>query len=168
MGEIFTIGYEGAAVEDFIATLMLAKIDLVVDIRELPVSRRRGFSKGALAAALEAEDIGYEHLKGLGDPKEGRDAAKSGRFEEFVTIFTAHMQTEIARADLEKAIGFISGKKACLLCYERDFRTCHRNIVSERISDITGQTVRNLGVRKGAAGKLPHAEFQLVPPINRA
>lgn len=161
MGEIFTIGYEGAAVEDFTATLRLAKVDLVVDIRELPISRRKGFSKGALAAALEAEGIGYEHLKGLGDPKEGRDAAKSGRFEEFVAIFTAHMQTEIARADLEKAIDLVSGKKACLLCYERDFKTCHRNIVSERISDITGQTVRNLGVRNGAARELSREEFQL-------
>ncbi len=161
MGEIFTIGYEGATVEDFTATLRLAKIDLVVDIRELPISRRKGFSKGALAAALEAEGIGYEHLKGLGDPKEGRDAAKSGRFEEFIAIFTAHMQTEIARADLEKAIGLVSGKKACLLCYERDFKTCHRNIVSERISGITGQTVRNLGVRNGAARELSREEFQL-------
>ncbi len=161
MKEIFTIGYEGAAVEDFTATLILAKIDLVVDIRELPISRRKGFSKRALAEALEAEGIGYEHLKGLGDPKEGRDAAKSGRFEEFVTIFMAHMQTEMARTDLKKAIGLVSGRKACLLCYERDFKTCHRNIVSERISDITGQTVRNLGVRKGVARKLPYEEFQL-------
>jgi uncharacterized protein (DUF488 family) len=161
MGEICTIGYEGAAVEDFFATLRLAKIDLVLDIRELPVSRRRGFSKGALAAALEAEGIGYEHLKGLGNPKEGRDAAKLGRFEEFVAIFAAHMQTEAAHADLEKALGLVSGKQACLLCYERDFRACHRNIVSERISGITGQPVRNLGVRNGTARELARKEIQL-------
>ena len=71
------------------------------------------------------------------------------------------MQTEAAHADLEKALGLVSGKQACLLCYERDFRACHRNIVSERISGITGQPVRNLGVRNGTARELARKEIQL-------
>ena len=160
-GKFFTIGYEGASLEDFLATLKLAGVNQLVDIRDFPGSRRKGFSKNALREALEAEGIGYEHLKGLGDPKAGRDAVRAGRFEEFVTIFTAHMKTEIARADLEKAVELVKRRSACLLCYERDNRTCHRKIVSERISDITGLPVSNLGVRKGAAQEITREEEPL-------
>ncbi len=150
-GKFFTIGYEGASLEDFLATLKIVGVSQLVDIRDFPGSRRKGFSKNALREALESEGIGYEHLKGLGDPKAGRVAARAGRFEEFVAIFTAHMKTNIALADLEKAADLVVGKRACLLCYERDNRTCHRSIVSERISAMTGLSVSNLGVRHGAS-----------------
>lgn len=160
-GKFFTIGYEGASLEDFLATLKLAGIRRLVDIRDFPGSRRKGFSKNALREALEAEGISYEHLKGLGDPKAGRDAARAGRFEEFVAIFTAHMETETAYADLEKAVELVNRGSACLLCYERDNRKCHRNIVSERISAITGLTVCNLGVRHGAAQEITREEEPL-------
>lgn len=161
-GKFFTIGYEGASLEDFLATLKHVGVRQLVDIRDFPGSRRKGFSKNALREALETEGISYEHLKGLGDPKAGRDAARAGRFEEFLAIFTAHMQTEAALADLEKAAALVKETTACLLCYERDNRTCHRNIVSDRISKITGLAVHNIGVRHGAAQEFKHEEEPLI------
>lgn len=163
-GKLFTIGYEGATLDDFLATLRRVGVRQLVDIRDFPGSRRKGFSKNALREALHEQGIRYEHLKGLGDPKEGRIAARAGRFEEFVSIFTAHMKTENALADLEKAADFVTTMTTCLLCYERDNRICHRNIVSERLSIITGLTVSNLGVRHGAAQlwngeELPHTAY---------
>jgi uncharacterized protein (DUF488 family) len=152
--EVCTIGYEGAALEDFVATLRLADIAVVVDIRELPLSRRKGFSKTALGTTLEEEGIAYAHLKGLGDPKEGRDAAKRGDFERFITIFNAHMATEIALADLRRAARLVAAERACLLCFEREYTNCHRAIVAAHISEITGQAIRHLGVSKGAALRL--------------
>ena len=160
-GKFFTIGYEGASLEDFLATLKRAGVLQLVDIRDFPGSRRKGFSKNALREALEAEGIGYEHLKGLGDPKAGRIAARAGRFEEFVAIFSAHMKTKIALADLKKAADLVTRTSACLLCYERDNRTCHRNIVSKKISAMTGLTVRNLGVRHGLAQEFNNDEEPL-------
>src|SRR5574337_1560309 len=104
MKKLYTLGYEHAAIEDFIATLKAACIERIIDVRELPVSRRKGFSKNVLQAILEANDIAYVHLKGLGDPKEGREAARAGDQEKFTQIFTQHMKSAQAVADLRTAI----------------------------------------------------------------
>src|SRR5688572_16080609 len=66
MQTIFTIGYEGATLSDFIATLQVAGVRRVVDVRELPQSRRPGFSKNVLRTALEEHGFAYEHRKPLG------------------------------------------------------------------------------------------------------
>ena len=72
-----TIGYEGARPDDFVGTLQLADIEMVIDIRDRAQSRRPGFSKSALRENLEQNGISYLHLKELGDPKDGRDAAEA-------------------------------------------------------------------------------------------
>ena len=81
--QFYTIGYEGADLFDFLATLKHAEVSLLVDIRELPASRRKGFSKNALQENLESVGIQYIHLRDLGDPKEGRLAARTGNFKDF-------------------------------------------------------------------------------------
>jgi len=73
----YTIGYEGAEIGDFVATLLHFEIDTLIDIRDVPLSRKRGFAKSALAEILRANSVEYVHLKGLGDPKEGREAWRS-------------------------------------------------------------------------------------------
>ena len=118
----------------------------LLDIREAPVSRRPGFSKRALAAALEAAGIAYQHLHGLGNPKPGRDAAKSGDVETYQRIFTAHMKTVAAREDLARASVLVGQGGACLLCYERDHRRCHRDIVADALAEGGGITLRHLTV----------------------
>jgi len=76
--KIFTIGYEGATVPEFVATLGSAGVQRVIDIRALPNSRRPGFSKTPLRNALAEADIDYVHLRALGTPAEGRAAAQQG------------------------------------------------------------------------------------------
>lgn len=68
MTTIYTIGYEATTMADFIATLHAAGIERVIDVRALPLSRRPGFSKTALAAELRSNGIDYSHLKALGTP----------------------------------------------------------------------------------------------------
>src|SRR5215213_5559790 len=75
---IFTIGYEGATVPEFLAALKDAGVERVIDVRALPLSRRPGFSKSPLRAALEEAGIEYVHLKALGTPADGRAAARAG------------------------------------------------------------------------------------------
>src|ERR1700761_5078071 len=101
---IYTIGYENASIEDFVATLTAAGIRRIIDVRDIPLSRKKGFSKNALQAILETFDIAYIHLKGLGDPKPGRDAARAGDYSAFRRIFTEHMRSEVAQDALENAI----------------------------------------------------------------
>ncbi|HET7282589.1 MAG TPA: DUF488 domain-containing protein, partial [Sphingomicrobium sp.] len=85
--KIFTIGYEGATVGEFLAALKQAGIGRVIDVRALPLSRRPGFSKTALRAALEESEIEYVHLKALGTPPEGRTAARAGRHDDLKRIY---------------------------------------------------------------------------------
>jgi uncharacterized protein (DUF488 family) len=148
---IATIGYEKSSLEDFIATLLTSQVQVLVDVRQLPLSRRKGFSKRALGEALNDAGIEYVHLKGLGDPKEGRDAAKAGNHGEFLRIFAAHMKTKEFKAAIERVIPFAEGKKSCLMCYERDPEKCHRKLVGEALSGIIGANIKHLDVPNGRA-----------------
>ncbi len=100
---LWTIGYARATPESLIATLHAAEIELLVDVRAVPASRRPGFSKGALAAALREAGIDYRHLKGLGTPAAGREAARAGRLERFEAIFRTHLESLEAQADSASA-----------------------------------------------------------------
>jgi uncharacterized protein (DUF488 family) len=80
-----------------------ASIDVLIDVRDVPLSRKKGFSKNGLAQILADADIEYVHLKGLGDPKDGRDAARAGEYDLFQKIFSRHMRTKIALRDLNIA-----------------------------------------------------------------
>lgn len=143
---IFTIGYEGADIPDFIAALGKAGVTLVVDIRAIAASRRKGFSKNQLAAHLAEAGIGYRHLRGLGTPKRGRDAAHSGDLTTFERVFLTHMEEPEALLDLGEALALAKDQKACLLCLERDPEHCHRLIVAERMAKESGQKIRHLFV----------------------
>ena len=117
---IFTIGYEGATIPAFVAVLREAGVALVLDIRAVPASRKKGFSKTPLAAHLDEAGIAYRHLRGLGTPKRGRDAAHGGDREAFERIFLAHMEEPEALLDLGAALARALEQPSCLLCLERD------------------------------------------------
>lgn len=117
--KLYTSGYESAAIEDFIATMKSAGIERIIDVREYPLSHRKGFSKNALRELLQANDAEYVHLKGLGDPKAGREAAHAGNYEKFLQIFTSLMETAPAIADLKAVIDLATSSVSRLLCYER-------------------------------------------------
>lgn len=76
--ELYTVGYEGRSVDDLLETLIAAKVTRLVDVRELPLSRRRGLSKTALGDSLAAVGIEYAHVRPLGNPKENRERCWAG------------------------------------------------------------------------------------------
>ncbi|MCY4190052.1 MAG: DUF488 domain-containing protein [Rhodospirillaceae bacterium] len=151
MSTILTIGYEGSTIEDLVATLKLADIQVLIDIRDVPLSRKRGFSKKALAATLQGSGIEYVHLRDLGDPKPGRDAARRGDMQTFERIFRTHMEGRAAQEALEQAVEITSGVRACLLCFERDHSDCHRAIVAAEIANRQEFQICHLGIRHGLA-----------------
>jgi uncharacterized protein (DUF488 family) len=116
----YTIGYQSSRVEDFLAALHLARVEMLIDVRDVPLSRKRGFSKTALATFLEKHGIAYAHLKGLGDPKPGREAARAGQYDQFRCIFGKHMATEVAQRDLGRAVNLIQTRPCCLMCFEQE------------------------------------------------
>lgn len=139
-----TIGYESATLPDVITKLKAAQVEIVIDVRAVAASRRAGFSKTILRNTLESEGIAYEHLRDLGTPKPGREAARKGRIDEMEAIFADHMETPEAQDALARAIAIASDKHAALLCYEACAAGCHRRIVAGLIRDETGQTVQDL------------------------
>lgn len=134
MSELLTIGYEGASPETFDATLTAAGVELVVDVRAVAASRRRGFAKTALSGRLADAGIRYVHLRELGDPKPGRDAARAGRWAEFRSIFSAHLATPEASRGLDRLAELATGQRTVLLCYEAEAAHCHRTMVAERVA----------------------------------
>jgi uncharacterized protein (DUF488 family) len=141
---LFTIGYEAATLPEVIGTLRQAGVAVVVDVRAVAASRRAGFSKTLLRNSLEQEGIGYEHLRALGTPKKGREAARRGRIAEMAAIFAAHMAAPEAQDALARATAIARARPAALLCYEARAAGCHRRIVAEAIREATGCDVRDL------------------------
>lgn len=144
MNPLATIGYEGATQADVIGRLADAGVQLVIDVRAVAASRRPGFSKTVLGASLSAAGIGYLHLRALGTPKAGRAAARAGRVDEMRAIFAEHMDTTPAQLALLQADEQVRNVRACLLCYEHDWRGCHRAIVAGDLSRLSGCEVAHL------------------------
>jgi uncharacterized protein (DUF488 family) len=141
-----TIGYEGSTIDAVLDTLRRAQVRLLVDVRAVAQSRKPGFSKRQLAAALDEAGIGYVHLQGLGTPKPGRDAVRAGHPERMEVIFREHMTSDRAQAELAQARTLAGERPVCLLCFERDHNTCHRRLVAEMVVAATGQAVEHLSV----------------------
>lgn len=135
MNKLATIGYETDTQGGMINRLKAADVELVVDVRAVASSRKAGFSKTLLGNSLKAEGIDYLHLRPLGTPKAGRDAARAGRTDEMRQIFNAHLEEPEAQLALAQAIELAGQKRIALLCYEDDPNCCHRQIVAQRIRE---------------------------------
>jgi uncharacterized protein (DUF488 family) len=145
MQTLFTIGYQQAKPAAVLGELKRVKIDLLVDTRAVAASRRPGFSKRQLAASLDEAGIAYIHLQKLGTPAEGRQAARAGDFEALWRIYDKHIKTEEAQDALGELLALIkSGKRVCLLCYERDPNECHRSRIAALVKKRTRVKVDDL------------------------
>lgn len=131
--KLYTIGYEATTMVDFIATLTAAGVSRVIDVRALPLSRRPGFSKTPLAASLAEAGIGYVHLKALGTPKRGRDAAKKGDVATLTQVYDDQLELPEAQAAAAQMLALAAERPSALLCYERDPRHCHRRLLVEAV-----------------------------------
>jgi len=142
---LFTIGYEQTPSKAVLDELENAGVRLLVDVRAVASSRRPGFSKSQLAAGLDERGIAYLHLKGLGTPKSGREAARSGKFGLLHKIYSAHLETAQAREQLDELSALVKKSgPVCILCYERDHAHCHRQWIAEIIEERNSVKVENL------------------------
>jgi uncharacterized protein (DUF488 family) len=143
---IYTVGYEGADIAHFLRTLKDCGIKRLIDIRDVPVSRKRGFSKTALANALEEQGIAYSHLKALGDPKAGREAMRRGDYPGFLEIYNSHIATPEGQEALRTAVDLAEKSPSILLCYERSPAQCHRTVVAKEMAVLADFNVKNVGI----------------------
>lgn len=142
---LFTIGYEQTPAKAVLDELESAGVKLLVDVRAVASSRRPGFSKSQLTAGLDERGIAYLHLRGLGTPKEGREAARSGQFDTLHKIYAKHLNTPQAREELDELSALVNKSgPVCILCYEREHTHCHRQWIAEIIEERNGVKVENL------------------------
>ena len=132
---IYTIGYEAATMADFLTALTQAGVKRVIDVRALPLSRRPGFSKSSLAASLAEAGIGYVHLKALGTPKPGRDAAKKGDVATLRAVYAGQLELPEAQAQAAVMLDLAAAMPSALLCYERDPCHCHRTLLLAAVGE---------------------------------
>ena len=143
---LFTFGYEGLSIEQFIARLKRAGVQTVVDVRELPLSRKPGFSKSAFSRALRKAGIPYAHFPALGCPKPIRDRYRAdGNWPAYVKAFSAYL----AKQDeaVTELAGISAKARACLVCFEADFDRCHRSIVARAVAHSGGPRVVHLTLK---------------------
>jgi uncharacterized protein (DUF488 family) len=126
---IFTIGYEGTTVPEFVAALQKAGVERIIDVRAIANSRRPGFSKTPLRNALAEVGIDYVHLRALGTPAEGREAARAGRDDDLKRIYAGQLELPEAMVQAAQMLELASEKPSALLCMERDPAHCHRTLL---------------------------------------
>lgn len=142
--KLATIGYENDTLDRFIDRLRAARVKTVLDIRAVASSRKAGFSKTLLAASLADAGIDYRHLRDLGTPKAGRQAARAGNIKGMEAIFEQQLELPQAQLQLAEAGEIASERKAALLCYEAEACNCHRRIVSQRLREALGFEIEDL------------------------
>ncbi len=131
---VYTIGYEQSRPEEFAARLLKAQIDVVIDVRAVPLSRKPGFSKNKLRASLTAMDLEYMHFVGLGAPREVRDTLRAGgTWAEYVRGYHAHLRK--CGAEVQALLDLAAERMICLLCFERDPAVCHRSLIAARMAE---------------------------------
>lgn len=129
---VLTIGYEGVTLNEFLDVLLAQGVRCVIDVRDIPLSRKPGFSKNALAQALEKIGIEYIHERVLGTPKPIREALKTTKnwqaYEESYLEFLSPREIHLPRIAKIQA--------ACLLCFEANPLECHRSLVARRMQEL--------------------------------
>lgn len=132
--KLFTIGYEGATQDEFVAALQAAGVERVIDVRAVPLSRKPGFSKNVLAAGLREAGIDYVHMKALGTPPEGREAARKGDRATLERVYAGQLGLPEAMAQAAEMLELAAEKPSALLCFERDPAMCHRTLLLDAVA----------------------------------
>ena len=143
MINLYTVGYEGVQLSSLLASLKKAAVDIVVDVREFPGSRRPGFSKTPLREALSKAGIDYRHERSLGAPKEIRTKLRDdGDYKDYFRQFDKYLGTQ--KDLLSGLVNELSGLSVALLCFEQDPKECHRFSVAREMGSIVGVEPRHL------------------------
>ena len=141
---IYTIGYEGYDINKFIKKLKDSNIQQLIDIREIALSRKNGFSKSILSTELKKVGISYKHYPSLGSPKDiRRQLHQDWDYKKFFYEYKEHIKDQDVQESIKDIDGLSKNRKTVLLCFEKDYKTCHRSIISEELKKM-GWKINNL------------------------
>ena len=130
---ILTIGYQQATQAAVLSALREAGVEVLADVRARPLSRKPGFSKTALKAAVEEAGMAYRHFRDVGTPPEGREAARRGDRETLAQVYAGQLELPEALAAMAELRALALEKRTCLLCYCREADKCHRSLLIQAL-----------------------------------
>ena len=135
MVTLYTVGYQGHSIETFLDLLQANEVAQIIDVRQLPFSRKPDFSKKRLAAHLADAGIGYSHLVALGTPKALRDEVR--RSQDYESFFAAMEAIVAGQPDaVQAALDLARAQPSALLCFEANAAECHRLVVAQAIERL--------------------------------
>ncbi len=131
---VFTIGYEGKNLLEFVGVLKENGVQQVIDVRELAFSRKNGFAKSALSKALQENGIVYKHFPLLGSPRELRHKLWEGwDYPEFFKEYEEALSKPESQEQLLDLEGLAQVRKTVMMCFEKDVNKCHRSIIKKKL-----------------------------------
>jgi uncharacterized protein (DUF488 family) len=135
---VYTLGYEGISILQYIDILRENKVTTVCDVRNNPFSFKFGFSKKKFSELLSKHDIEYIHYKNIGVKSALRKKAKGpvSRKRMFEYFNNVILEQPEAYTDLDEIIKKLSTDTIVLTCFERDPCDCHRSYVANKIKKI--------------------------------
>ena len=137
---LYTIGYEGRDIDEFVGRLKEFRVTRLIDVREIPLSRKKGFSKSTLKQRLEEESIKYVHYKALGSPTEIRHKLREDwNYDYFFEAFSDYLSSKMDV--IEEVYQHLSDGVNCLMCFEYNHEQCHRSCVATKIKEYNGSCV---------------------------
>lgn len=153
---LYTFGYEGLSIDSFIARLKAVGVETVYDVRELPLSRKKGFSKTSFGIALRDAGIEYIHLPIFGCPRPIRDQYRNdGNWNRYEKAFNSYLAKQMA--EVKVLARSAHETTACLVCFESDFNFCHRSIVANSVARVGGPAVSHLTAKAISADPIVRA-----------
>lgn len=132
---LVTVGYEGRSAQQLIGQLTERGVQVLVDVRLTPISRKAGLSKKSLASAAETAGMRYLHLPDLGNPRDNREPFRAGE-PAARRRFAARLRTAAGADAVKQVAGLATIATVALLCYERDHRTCHRDLIANEVRRV--------------------------------
>jgi uncharacterized protein (DUF488 family) len=133
---LYSIGYEGMEIDKFLNKLRKNGVKTIIDVREKPISRKKGFAKSALSSELDSMGISYMHIRELGSPDEARKELHSNNnWLVFAEKYLKHLagQNDI----LVELSTMIKKGSFCLMCFERNFQQCHRGLLAKELQKLS-------------------------------
>lgn len=133
----YTLGYQSHTSLTMVKLLASNKVSVLVDVRQNPVSRKKGFSRNQLEKTVSGFGITYLHCPELGTPPPIRKMyAATGNINKALLQYERHLRAR--QRTLETLLREVGMERFCLFCLEADHKACHRSIIAQLLTEMTG------------------------------
>ncbi len=134
---LFTIGYEGISLEEYLGRLLKNDVMILVDVRNNPLSMKYGFSKSQLKKYCESLGINYLHFPQVGIQADQRQELNSQTdYDKLFAVYRKNNLTKTIDTQTEILNLLIKHKRIALTCFEANICQCHRKHLAEAIEKL--------------------------------